>query len=118
MSPLPIIQPLLTIFSVDPAVRMMQLALLVCAVLVVFFVFYVLRDVVLRTDSFLAQLLAIIIVAFLPGIGFLLYILLRPSRTLRERQLETLVREIHKRVSSAPKPQPQAHQKHGQKKNG
>ncbi len=117
MAPLPALQSLLAIISADPAVRMMQFTLLTAAVIVVFCIFYVLRDVVLRTNSFFLQLFCILVVAFLPGIGFLLYLLLRPAQTLRERQMEQMVRDIHKRLMSQPKnPQPQQHQQKPQGK--
>lgn len=90
-----VLQPLLFFFSDDPALRLLQLLLLIAGLLVVFLVFFTLRDVLLRTNSFWLQLLSIILVAFLPLIGFLLYILIRPAMTLRQREEEKLVREIH-----------------------
>lgn len=70
------------------------------AFLLAFFVLFATRDVILRSDSFLFQAFCILLVALLPGIGFLLYILIRPPATLRQRRLERTVGEILARLHS------------------
>jgi len=46
------------------------------------------------------MLLCILIVAVLPGVGFLLYLLIRPPRTVKERELEQLLRSMLADVST------------------
>lgn len=111
--------PLLSLLSADPAVRMMQIGLLLTAVVVVYLVFYVLRDIVLRTHSFLYQLVSILLVAFFPILGFLVYLLIRPTRTIHERAVSVMLEEILARFpESAPSesPHPSPQQKHAVKK--
>lgn len=82
------------IFAADPAIRTVQLFLLALATIDVFFVFFATRDILLRTRSFLYQFACIALVAVLPGAGFLLYLLIRPARTLRQRETDALVHEM------------------------
>ncbi len=88
----------LVLLTDNPVLRLFQLALIVLAIIAVFLVFYVLRDVLLRSRSFVFQLSAVIVTALLPGVGFLLYLLVRPPVTLRERETEDLVRTIANRL--------------------
>ncbi len=74
--------------STDPSVLLLQGIMVASALVVVFLVLFTLRDILLRTTSCTYQILSILLVALLPVVGFLLYLLLRPSRTLRERSLE------------------------------
>ncbi len=67
-------------------------------VLLVFLILFTTRDILLRTQSLIAQLLSILLVALLPGAGFLLYLLLRPARTVMQRQTDAMVRELHDHV--------------------
>lgn len=90
-----IIQTLFVFFSDDPALRLVQILLLTVGLLVVFLVFFALRDVLLRSRSFPYQLLCIALVAFLPIVGFLLYLLIRPTRTLRERERDDMLADLH-----------------------
>ena len=77
-----------SVLSDDPTLRLMQAGLLFLAMLIVFLLLFATRDILLRTRSFLYQLLCIVIVAILPGLGFLLYLLIRPARTIKEREME------------------------------
>jgi hypothetical protein len=86
---------LLTFLSADPALRLLQGLLLGISTLVVFLVFFTLRDVLLRSRHFGFQLFAILLVAFLPVFGFLIYLLIRPSRTLTERKHDRWLKELH-----------------------
>ncbi len=52
-----------------------------------FLVLWTLRDLMLRTTSFLAMICGVLVVAVVPVAGFCLYVLLRPSQTLVQRQL-------------------------------
>lgn len=74
-------------FPTNPYMIGMQAALLFSGALVVFLVLFTTRDIILRSDSFLFQVLCITLVAGLPLLGFLLYLLFRPSTTLSERAL-------------------------------
>ncbi|MBU2213277.1 hypothetical protein KJ996_01430 [Patescibacteria group bacterium] len=101
-------EPWLLFISEDPLMRMWQGSLLLIGILAVFLVFYTTRDVILRTHSFLYMLFSILLVALLPGVGFLLYILIRPARTIKERELEKMVRDIlrdHEKQAKAKKQQ-------------
>ncbi len=97
------ISTLLTFLSADPALRLLQGLLLTIAVLVVYLVFFTLRDVLLRSRNFAFQLFAILLVAFLPIVGFLLYMLIRPVQTLAERRRDRYLREIHAALPNAGK---------------
>jgi len=88
------LQPFSLLFSDDPLLRGVQVALVCAGFLAIFLVFFATRDIILRTHSFLYQCVAILLVALLPGIGFLLYLLIRPSRTLKERELEAQIRTL------------------------
>ncbi len=81
--------------------------MLLIACIVVFFVLFTLRDILLRTSSFLYQIFCILLVAALPLLGFLLYLLIRPSRTIAERRLESKVDEILEKFASHQKKQGQ-----------
>lgn len=87
-------QPLQILFTDDPLIRGVQIGLIVAGFLAIFLVFFATRDILLRTHSFWYQCIAILLVAVLPGIGFLIYLLIRPSRTLADRALERKVQEL------------------------
>lgn len=82
------------LLNLDPLIRGVQIGLGVLAGGLVFLVFYATRDILRRTDSLLYQLACIFLVAALPVAGFFLYLLVRPSRTLKSREIEENVREI------------------------
>ncbi|MDD4628348.1 MAG: PLD nuclease N-terminal domain-containing protein [Candidatus Peribacteraceae bacterium] len=90
-----LLDPLLLFLSDDPVLRVLQVVLIMTGALVIFFVFYTTRDILRRTHSFLYMAFCIVIVAALPVFGFLLYLLIRPSRTLLERENDRILREFH-----------------------
>ena len=75
-------------FSSNPTLFLLQILMLTAAVVLVFLVLFTLRDVLLRTHSFLFQVFSILLVAALPFFGFFLYLILRPSRTNAQRLME------------------------------
>lgn len=86
-----LIRPFSSFLSEDPNVAMTQAGLLAVVVVVLFLLFYTLRDIVLRTRSFTYQCFCILLVALLPVLGFLLYLLVRPARTIKEREMEDMM---------------------------
>lgn len=88
------LEPWLLFLSQDPTLRQLQLEMLALGVVVIFLVFFVTRDVLHRTHSFLAMFLSILLTAGLPVIGFFLYMLLRPTRTIAEKEDTEMLREI------------------------
>lgn len=98
--------PWLVFLAEDPALRIVQGAILLAGLLVVFLVFFTTRDILLRTHSFWYMFISIILVAALPVAGFLLYLLIRPARTIKERELEMLLVEVltEKRTGSRREP--------------
>ena len=87
-------QPWLVFLSDDPALRLLQCGMLFAGLTVIFLVFYTTRDILLRTHSFWYMFVSIVMVAALPFLGFLLYLLIRPPRTIKERELEAMLMEI------------------------
>jgi len=78
-------------FIENPSLHIMQAGLLFLATVTLFLLFFTLRDILLRSRSFAVQFLCILLVAVLPIVGFLLYLIVRPSRTLKERELEAML---------------------------
>ena len=91
-------QLFLSLIADNPMIRMAQLSLLGGAVVAVYFVFFTTRDILLRTRSFLYQIGCILLVALLPILGFFLYLLVRPATTVREREVEKMLKKIVKRL--------------------
>ncbi len=87
-------QMLLTLFADQPAIRMTQLGLLALAVVAVYLVFFVTRDIIFRSRSFAYQVASILITALLPVVGFFVYLLIRPGSTVREREMEAMLRTL------------------------
>lgn len=79
--------------SADPTLRLMQGGIVLGLVILLFLLLYTLRDVVLRTRSFGYQFLCVLLVGALPILGFLLYLLIRPARTIKEREVEAMLRQ-------------------------
>lgn len=92
--------PFLLFVSEDPLLRAMQAGFLLIGSVVIFLVFYATRDILLRTHSFWYMACCIVLVAMLPIVGFLLYLLIRPTRTIREREQEALVRSLAAKLLS------------------
>ncbi len=80
-----------TFFALFPALDANQIVVFTASFFLVYFLFFTMRDIFLRTHSSLYQILCILIVALLPVVGFLLYFLVRPARTIKERELEQLL---------------------------
>lgn len=94
----PAIQTFLEPWSIflaeDPLLRILQFAMLLGGVIAVFLVFYTTRDILLRSNSFLYMFISILLVAALPVVGFFLYLLIRPSRTIKDRQFHAMLEEF------------------------
>ncbi len=75
-------------------VQILQLLIVVCAVVLVYLLLFTLRDILLRTRSFWYQFFCVLLVGCLPLAGFLLYLLIRPARTVKERETERMLRAI------------------------
>lgn len=80
--------------SQDPSLRLLQLLLLTGGATLIFLLFYATRDILLRTESFWYQAFCIALVAGLPFVGFLCYLLIRPARTVKQREIEALMHKI------------------------
>jgi len=87
-------QSLSAFMTDDPALRMMQGGILLLAFFLLFLLFWTLKDILLRTRSFAFQFGCVLLVAALPLVGFLLYLLVRPARTIRERDVEEMLRRL------------------------
>ncbi len=90
-------RPFLVLLAEDPVLRALQLFLLAGGFLAIFLVMFVTRDILQRTRSFSYQLLSIALVALLPIVGFFLYLLVRPARSLREREMEEMLKKLVER---------------------
>lgn len=99
--------PWLMFLAEDPALRLLQGGMLLVGVVVIFLVFFTTRDILLRTHSFWYMFLSIILVAALPVLGFFLYLLIRPSRTSKEREMEVLLSEVLVAVRQSQRRQPE-----------
>ncbi|PIQ76617.1 hypothetical protein COU78_02835 [Candidatus Peregrinibacteria bacterium CG10_big_fil_rev_8_21_14_0_10_49_24] len=86
-----VLEPWLLFLADDPTLRLLQGCMLLIGVLVIFLVFYTTRDILLRTHSFVYMFVSILLVAVLPVAGFFLYLLIRPARTIKERELESML---------------------------
>ena len=89
-----------SLLAEQPFLRLLQVGLLILGILEMFILFWTTRDSLLRSESLIFQFFSLAMVAVLPVVGFLLYLLIRPSRTLREQRLEQMLTELlrsHKR---------------------
>ena len=96
-------QMFLSLLTDNPMIRAMQLSLLGAAVVAIYLVFFTTRDILLRTRSFFYQIVCILLVAVLPIVGFFLYLLIRPASTVREREMQKMLRSILKKESEESK---------------
>lgn len=99
-----LITPWLSFLSADPNVLMLQSSLMFIGVIVVFLVFFTTRDILLRTNSFWYMLFSIVLTAVLPVVGFCIYLLIRPTQTLKEREMEEMLRQLTTDKKLAKKP--------------
>lgn len=97
------IQSLAPFLADDPLVRMIQGSLLVIGAIIIFLVFYTTRDVLLRSRSFSFMLFCILLVATLPIIGFLIYLLIRPNMTLPQREMRDQITQIARKLGISSK---------------
>ena len=105
-------------FSEDPSVFLVQVLLLGLGFVVVFLVLFTTRDVLLRYDSFIAQVLCILLVATLPVFGFLFYLLTRPSMPTAEKHLRHDLEAVLQKMAHGQSPKKhQQHQHEKQKKS-
>jgi|GEM_PF-2315943 len=87
-------QQWLFFLSDNPTLRGAQLGLIALGAVAVYLVCYTTRDILLRTRSFAYQLGSILLVALVPLVGFFLYLLMRPARTLKQREMERMLRKL------------------------
>lgn len=83
--------PVTQFFLDNPGLRAAQSGLVILGIIVLFLLFFALRDILLRTRSFWYQFVCIVIVTLFPIVGFLVYLLIRPARTIKERELESMI---------------------------
>jgi Na+/melibiose symporter-like transporter len=91
---LPPFERFLGFLSEEPFVRGVQALLILGSSFLLFLVFHATRDILRRTQSLSAQIGCILLVAAFPLVGFLLYLLVRPQRTLHEKKLEEILQEL------------------------
>lgn len=82
----------------SPLASALQAGIILGASLLIFLIFYATRDVLLRSRSLVLQVLSILLVACFPVVGFLLYLLIRPARTVREKEMERAMQQMHKDI--------------------
>lgn len=71
-----------------------RIGVLSVAFILIFLLLFTLRDILLRTRSFWYQCFCVLLVGALPVVGFLLYLLIRPARTVKQRETDNLLRNI------------------------
>lgn len=77
----------------DP-VAWVQAGVIASAVVLIYLLLFTLRDILLRTRSFWYQFFCVLLVGCLPIVGFFLYLLIRPARTVKQRELESVLQSI------------------------
>ncbi len=90
---MPFLQSITSYITEDP-LRILQIAVIAIAVILLFLLLFTLRDIMLRTRSFGYQFFSILLVGALPIVGFLLYLLIRPARTLKERDTDDMLQAL------------------------
>ncbi len=88
------LEPLIILFSENPVLRIGQVALILVGFVLVYLVFYTTRDIILRTHSFVYMLFCILLVALIPVLGFLIYLLIRPPRTFKQREMDNMLKTL------------------------
>jgi hypothetical protein len=99
-------EPWLLFLADDPLLRLLQAGMLLIGVIVIFLVFFTTRDILLRTNSFFYMFVSIVLVAALPVVGFFVYLLIRPARTIKERELEKNVAMLVAKLTAKPAQSP------------
>lgn len=99
----------------DPRILFLQIVMVTSAFLIVYFVLFVTRDVIVRSQSFFFQIFCIIL-SSVPLIGFLIYLLIRPSTTIFERHLAKNVADLHRMMHQKTKQHEHKKDKHEKKK--
>jgi len=79
--------------SLNP-VALLQYAIIAGASILLFLLLFTLRDILLRTRSFWFQAFCVLLTGALPIVGFLIYLLIRPARTVKEREMEALLLDL------------------------
>ena len=108
-------------FASDPTVLALQLLMASAAFIVVFLVLFATRDILFRTNSFLLQIFCILLVALFPIVGFCVYLLIRPPRTLAERAMHRDILSLLSKLNAEKKTEhqkqqkPEKHEKHSKK---
>lgn len=72
----------------------MQAGVVAIAVILIYLLLFTLRDILLRTRSFWYQFFCVLLVGCLPVVGFFLYLLIRPARTVKQRELEMMLQTL------------------------
>lgn len=98
-----LLEPWLLFLADDPILRGMQVGMLLLGSIVIFLVFFTTRDILLRTHSFWYMFASIVLVALLPVVGFFLYLLIRPARTIKEREVEEMLQTLVQKKQSKKK---------------
>lgn len=79
------------ILALFPTLDANQTAVFGISFALLYMLFFTMRDIFRRTDSIAYQILCILLVAALPVIGFLLYFLVRPARTVIQRRVDDMI---------------------------
>lgn len=77
----------------DP-VSWIQVSILGVAIILIYLLLFTLRDILLRTRSFWYQFFCVLLVGCLPVLGFFLYLLIRPARTVKERHTDFMLSQL------------------------
>jgi hypothetical protein len=83
-----------SLLSPDGSVRFVQLGLVAVGCVAAYCVFFTVRDALLRSRSLLFHIASLLLVTALPIIGFFVYLLVRPARTVKERETDSMLREL------------------------
>jgi hypothetical protein len=87
----------------DPILLVSQLGIVLLACFLIFLLFFALRDILHRSHSLAYQFLSILLVAALPFVGFGVYLLIRPNRTVQQRKTDAMVDDLWHRFCAEQK---------------
>ncbi len=85
---------ILSYISSDPTIRLSQLALIILGIVAIYLIAITTKDILLRTKSFWYQACCILLVTVVPIVGFFLYLLIRPARTIKQRDMYAMLQRI------------------------